>query len=53
MAGPERALVPFSGPTRRRVLKISAIALGTMEKTMWSLYEAPLSSRGKGLRAMD
>jgi glutathione S-transferase len=39
MAGPERALVPFSGPTRRRVLKISAIALGTMEKTMWSLYE--------------
>lgn len=39
MAGPERALVPASGSLRRRVNKISAVALGTMEKTMWALYE--------------
>ena len=30
MAGPGKALVPASGADRRRILKITAIALGTM-----------------------
>lgn len=38
-AGPEKALVPASGADRRRVLKIAAIALGTMDKTQWAAYE--------------
>jgi glutathione S-transferase len=39
IVGPERALVPPSGPMRREVLRICSVALGAMEKTMWALYE--------------
>jgi glutathione S-transferase len=39
MVGPERALTPASGSKRREVMKISAVALASMEKTMWAIYE--------------
>jgi glutathione S-transferase len=39
MAGPERALVPPSGPERRRVTQLTAIAIASMEKTQWAFYE--------------
>jgi glutathione S-transferase len=39
MVGPDRALTPASGRKRREVMKITAIALGSMEKAMWAVYE--------------
>jgi glutathione S-transferase len=39
MVGPGRALIPASGSQRRQVLKITAIAVATMEKAMWAVYE--------------
>jgi glutathione S-transferase len=38
MAG-ERALVPPSGPPRRRVMQITAMALASMDKAQWAYYE--------------
>lgn len=37
--GPHRALVPASEPGRRRVLRITACALGVLEKVVAALYE--------------
>jgi len=34
LAGPEGALVPTSGPERRRVLKLVALAMGVLEKSL-------------------
>ena len=39
MVGPERALTPASGRNRRKVMKIAAIALASMEKAQWAFYE--------------
>jgi glutathione S-transferase len=39
MAGPARALVPPSGPARRRVMQVIAYATGAMDKTQWAFYE--------------
>jgi glutathione S-transferase len=39
MAGPGRALVPPSGPERRRVTQLTALAIASMEKTQWASYE--------------
>lgn len=39
LAGADRALVPPSGAQRRRVLKITACALGVLEKVVAALYE--------------
>ena len=39
MVGPDRALTPASGSNRREVMKITAIALASMEKAMWAVYE--------------
>jgi len=39
MVGPDRALTPPSGPERRHVLKITAIALASTEKAQWAFYE--------------
>jgi len=40
--GPERALTPASGPGRRRVLKLVAVALGAAEKAVLTVYEQRL-----------
>jgi glutathione S-transferase len=39
MVGPERALTPASGTKRREVMKITAVALASMEKAQWAFYE--------------
>jgi glutathione S-transferase len=39
LVGPGRALVPASGPERRRVLRVTACALGVLEKVVAALYE--------------
>ncbi|HVI51991.1 MAG TPA: glutathione S-transferase family protein [Candidatus Sulfotelmatobacter sp.] len=39
LAGPEKALVPASGPDRRRVLKLVALAMGVMEKSLGCYVE--------------
>lgn len=39
MAGPARALVPPTGPQRRRVMQITAMALASMDKAQWAYYE--------------
>lgn len=39
LAGPDRSLTPASGPARRRVLTLLAVALGANEKLVAALYE--------------
>ena len=39
LVGPDRALTPASGPSRRRVMKITAVATASMEKAQWAFYE--------------
>ena len=45
--GPQRALIPLSGPERRAVLKTVSIALGAVEKGVQSFYERKLKAEGK------
>jgi len=68
LAGPARALTPPSGPERRRVMQLTAIALASMEKAQWAFYERRFKPEEKvhqpwidhndsqvlgGLRALD
>src|SRR5215210_6315433 len=39
MVGPDRALTPAAGRNRREVVKITAIALASLEKTLSAIYE--------------
>jgi glutathione S-transferase len=39
LVGPERALVPPTGRDRRHTMKVTAIALGTIDKAQWAYYE--------------
>lgn len=39
MAALERRLTPPSGAERRRVMKLTAVALASMEKAQWAFYE--------------
>jgi glutathione S-transferase len=39
MAGPDKALTPAAGEARRRVMKVTAIALAGTEKAQWAFYE--------------
>jgi len=39
IAGPEKRLVPERGPERRRVHKLTTVALGSVDKAVWSAYE--------------
>jgi glutathione S-transferase len=39
MVGPDRALTPASGPERRHVMQMTAIALASTEKAQWAFYE--------------
>jgi glutathione S-transferase len=42
MVGPDRALVPRSGPTRRAVLRVCALATGLADKAVSLFYEGVL-----------
>lgn len=39
MVGPARALTPPSGKQRRHVMKVTAVALASIEKAQWAFYE--------------
>ena len=39
MADPDRRLIPMGGHARRRVMKLTAVALGATDKLIWSVYE--------------
>lgn len=39
LAAPDRRLIPASGPERRKVMKITAVGTGTMDKAVVSYYE--------------
>ena len=39
MSAPGKRLLPDPGPDRRRVMKLTAVATGTMDKTVWAVYE--------------
>jgi glutathione S-transferase len=39
LVGPEQALIPSTGPARRCVLSLLAVAIGTKEKLVAALYE--------------
>lgn len=39
MAGDEKRLTPAAGMSRRKVMKFSAVAVGTMDKAQWAAYE--------------
>jgi glutathione S-transferase len=39
MAGPSKRLTPENGAARRQVLKLVAVALGAVDKAVWSAYE--------------
>jgi len=39
LAGSEKRLVPESGAERRHVLKLTTVALGSVDKAVWSAYE--------------
>jgi glutathione S-transferase len=43
--GPERALVPATGPERRRALRRIALATGAIEKAGAAVYEQPSTYR--------
>ena len=45
MAGPERAMVPRSGPQRRRALKVCALASGAADKAVSLVYERAVHGR--------
>lgn len=47
MAGPEKRLLPASGPERRALLKLTAIATGTMDKAIWAVYEGRFHPKEK------
>ena len=39
IAGDAKRLIPASGPARRDVMKLTAVASGTMDKAVWAYYE--------------
>lgn len=45
MAGPERAMIPRSGPQRRRALKVCALASGAADKAVSLVYERAVHGR--------
>ena len=47
MAGPEKALIPASGKERRHVMRITAAAVGTMDKAQWAAYETRFHPKEK------
>ena len=47
MAGPDKRLIPANGPRRRTIMKHTAIAVGTMDKTVWAAYEVRFHPKEK------
>lgn len=47
MAGPAKALTPASGAERRHVMRVTAAAVGTMDKAQWAFYETRFHPKEK------
>jgi len=47
LAGPDKALIPASGPERRQVLKLVAYAVGVMEKSLGCYVERQVRPQDK------
>ncbi len=47
LAGEAKRLIPASGPERRKIMKITAIAVGTIDKTVMAAYEVKFHSEEK------
>jgi len=47
MAGPDKRLIPASGAERRKVMKLTAVAAGTLDKTVWAAYEVRFHPKEK------
>ena len=47
MANSDKRLMPASGDARKHTMKLTAIATGTMDKTVWAVYEGSLPSQRK------
>jgi glutathione S-transferase len=47
MAGDDKRLIPASGPDRRKVMKMTAVASGTIDKTIWAVYEGRFHPKEK------
>lgn len=46
-ADDDKKLIPMSGPDRRQVMKLTAVATGTMDKTVWAVYEGRFHPKEK------
>ncbi len=47
MVGPKRCLTPASGKERRDVMKVTALAVASMEKAQWAFYEGRFRPKEK------
>ena len=47
MAGDDKRLIPASGPDRRKVMKVTAVASGTIDKTIWAVSEGRFHPKEK------
>ncbi|WP_104017741.1 glutathione S-transferase family protein [Roseovarius nitratireducens] len=47
IAGPDRALLPAAGPARREALRVTAVALGVMDKAAAARYERVMRPKEK------
>ena len=47
IAGDDKRLVPASGADRRHVMKLTAVGTGTMDKTVWAVYEGRFHPKEK------
>ncbi len=47
MAGPDKRLTPASGTDRRTVMKLTAVATGTIDKAVWAAYETRFHPKEK------
>lgn len=47
MVGAEKALTPAHGAERRQVMRVTAAAVGTMDKAQWAFYETRFHPKEK------
>ena len=47
IADEDKRLIPMNGANRRHVMKLTAVATGTMDKTVWAVYEGRFHPKGK------
>lgn len=47
IADEDKRLIPLSGADRRHVMKLTAVATGTMDKAVWAVYEGRFHPKEK------